>query len=373
MKKFVVVILSVGVSVSILFTTLYLTSITPKKTTILKVENKLSKELNIYNWEDYFGEDTITGFEKRFGVKVNLDTFLDEEESIASLMSHPEKYDIFVTSGDGMRELIEKKILSEIDFDNIPNMKNIDPKFINRHYDPKQEYTVPYLWGTTGVAINRKFVKEDVDSWSILWNSKYKGKIAMLPSPDETMAAAAKMLGYSINTRSPFELEDIRQSLLTQVSLITGYKPCIETRDNLISNKLWVAHIYSGEAMFASDKNENIEYIIPKEGSPVWIDCFAIPRDAHHKYTAEVFINYVLEAKVTAEISNYLWYANCNLAANEYTDEEILESPSIYPSKEILDKCEFFKPVASESAERLYSQKMYKTWSELRLELKNRN
>ena len=337
---------------------------------VVASEKRLSKALNIYNWEDYFGETTLSDFEEKFGVKVNLETFEDEEELIAAIRSHPDKYDVVITSDDNIRECMEMRSLAEIDADNIPNIKNIDPRFRNPYFDPGHRYSVPYLWGTTGIAVNRKFIKEDEDSWSILWNPKYKGKIAMLNSPDEVMGGALKYLGYPLNTRDPSKLEEARQKLFEQTPLITGYLDCITIRDKLISNELWAAHIYSGEGMFAADKNDALEYIIPKEGTSMWIDCLAIPRDAKHKYAAEVFINYILDPKVSAKIANYLWYANCNLAARDYTDEEILKSPSVYPPKEVLNRCAFYRAAGSAEQERHFYQILYKTWSELRLRKK---
>jgi len=333
-------------------------------------EKKLSKVLNVYNWEGYFGETTLSDFEKKFGVKVNLETFEDEEELVAAMRSHPDKYDVVITSDDNIRECMKMRSLAEIDLKNIPNLKNIDAKFRNPPYDPGHRYSVPYLWGTTGMVVNRALIKDGGDSWSILWNPKYEGKIAMLNSPDEVMAAALKYLGYPLNTRDPSKLEEARQKLFEQTPLITGYLDCITIRDKLISNELWAAHIYSGEGMFAADNNEDLEYIIPREGASMWIDCLTIPRDAKHKYTAEVFINYILDPKVSAKIANYLWYANCNLAARDYTDEEILKSPSLYPPKEILNKCTFYRAVGSAEQERHFNQVLYKTWSELRLKKK---
>ena len=128
--------------------------------------------------------------------------------------------------------------------------------------------------------------------------------------------------------------------------------------------------MYSGEALFAMDKNEDLDYIIPKEGASVWIDCLAIPRDAKHKYTAEVFINYILDPEVSAKIVNYLWYANCNEAARAYTRKEILESPALYPSEEVLDRCEFFLQTGTAEEQMESNQLMYEMWSELRLKKK---
>lgn len=329
-------------------------------------EKTLSKVLNVYNWEDYFGPTTLSDFEKKFGVKVNLETFEDEEEMVSCLQSHPEKYDIIIASGAEIRELVKMRLLVEIDIENIPNLKNIEPKFRNPHYDPGHRHSVPYLWGTTGIVVNRTLIKDKEDSWSILWNSKYKGKIAMLNNPEEVIGAALKYLRYSVNTNDPSKLDEARKKLFDQSPLVAGYLDCITLREKLISNELWAAQIYSGEGMFAVDKNEALEYIIPKEGASIWVDCLAIPRDAKHKYTAEIFVNYILDPKVSAEIANYLWYANCNQAARAYTQEEILKSPFLYPSKKILKNCEFFQPIGTAEEEKGARQILNRIWSELR-------
>ncbi len=334
---------------------------------VVAEKNKPSKSLNVYNWEDYFGTTTLEDFEKKFGVKVHLETFEDEEEMISELQSHPEKHDVVITSDDTVRELIEMRLLAEIDLDNTANIKNIDNKFKNPLYDPGNRHSVPYLWGTTGIAVNRTFIKEQVDSWSVLWNPKYKGKIAMLNNPDEVVGAVLKYLGYPLNTTDPSKLEAGRQKLLEQKPLLAGYLDPIEIRDKLVSNKLWAAQIYSGEGMFSVDKNEAVEYFFPKEGAAIWVDCLCIPRDAKHKYTAELFINYILDPEVSAKIVNHLWYANCNIAARPFTEKEILESPSLYPSEEVLKKCEFFKPVGTEKEVRRAEEITNKIWSELQL------
>jgi len=330
-------------------------------------EKKLSPVLNVYNWDDYFAPTTLKDFEKKFGVKVNLKIFEDEEEMLSELQAHPERHDVIITSDDSIRELVQMKLLAEIDLDNIPNLKNIEDRFRNPNYDLGHRHSVPYLWGTTGIAVNRTFIKEDGESWSILWNPKYKGKIAMLNNPDGVIGVASKYLGHSVNTVEPSKIEVERQKLLEQKPLLAGYFDPMTIRDKLISNELWAAQIYSGEGMYADDKNEAVEYFVPKEGAAVWVDCLAIPRDAKHKHTAEVFINYILDPQVSAKIANYTWYANCNIAARPYTKKEILESPSLYPSEEVLKKCEFFQPMGTAEEQEKAQQLINKIWAELQL------
>ena len=323
-------------------------------------EPMLSDELNIFNWEDYFGETTLEDFEEIFGVKINLYTFEDEDYMISALSTNPGKYDIVIASDSTVKELIEMKQLAKLDKSHIPNIKNLDPDFLNLSFDPGNEYSIPYLWGTTGIAYNRSAVKENVKSWSILWDNNYSGRIILLNNKDEVIATALKYLGYSINTKNLSQLREAETLLLKQKPLIQGYADPITTIDKLINGEVVIAHCYSGDAYTAADENPNISYVIPKEGSPIWIDNLVIPADSPHKYTAEVFINYILEPKVIANITNYQWYANPNKAAEKYVNKSILEEPGIYPPKDILEKCEYFETLDAT----IYSEHN-RIWSEL--------
>jgi len=323
-------------------------------------EEELSSVLNIYNWEDYFGETTLEDFEEEFGVKVNFEMYEDEEEMLSSVQSDPAKYDIVVASDEMVTEMVEMRLLAPINMANLPNFKNIGDEFKNPSYDPGNKHSVPYMTWSTGIAVNRKYVMEDVDSWGILWNPEYKGKISMLNNSSEVIGAALKYLGYPLNSTDPAQLEEARELLLGQKPLLRGYEDPITIRQDLISEELWAAHEYSGEAAFAADANEDVEYIIPEEGAAYGVDTLAIPVDAQHKYTAEIFINFILRPDVSAEISNYLWYGNANEAAREFTDPEILESPSIYPPEEILNRCESFQDTGE--AYKIYNQ----IWEELK-------
>lgn len=322
-------------------------------------KKELSDVLNVYNYDEYFSETTLEDFEKEYGVDVTLELYDDEEIMVGQVQANPAKYDIVVGSDGVIRDMIGMRLLARLNLENIPNLKNIGEEFQNPAYDPGNSYSIPYMWGTTGIAVNRKHVTETEDSWSILWNPKYKGKMAMLNNSFEVIGAALKYLGYSGSSTNLGELEEARKLLLEQKPLLRGYEECVSMRDEMIAENLWVTHQYSGEGAFAADENENVEYIIPEEGSFLWIDNLAIPKDSPHKYTAEVFLNFILRAEVSADIANYLWYANTNEAAREFTDQEILDEPSIYPSEEVLARCELFEDLGE--AESKYNE----IWAEL--------
>ncbi|MFH1102046.1 MAG: spermidine/putrescine ABC transporter substrate-binding protein, partial [Methanobacteriota archaeon] len=283
-KKMLIGLISTGLMLVLSFSGCLFSSGPEKKS--------LSDELNIFNWDDYFGETTLEDFEERFGVNINLYTFEDESFMISSLETNPSLYDIVITSGSYVKELIQTKSLAKLNKDNIPNLQNIAPRFLNRSNDPGNIYSVPYLWGTTGIAVNTSAVTDEVTSWSILWNDNYTGRISMLNNKEEVIATALKYLGYPINPENIPQLEEAEEILLQQKPLLTGYEDPISIRDKLISGEIALAHCYSGDALFAADINGNISYVIPDEGAPLWIDNIVIPVDSVHKYTAEIFINY---------------------------------------------------------------------------------
>ncbi len=292
---------------------------------------------------------------------MNLETYDNEDTMLSSIQSNPSGYDIVVASDILVREMIDMKLLSPINLNNIPNFKNIAGEYKNPFYDPGNKYSVPYMWGTSGLAVNRKYIKETEPSWSILWNPEHKGKISMLNNMQDVIGAALFYLGYSGNSINPTELEEAKNLLLKQKPILRGYEDTITIRDDLISEKLWVGHIYSGDGAFAAAENENVAYIIPKEGAFITVDNFLIPIGAQHKYTAEVFINFVLRPEMSAKIANYLWYANTNEAAREFTDPEILQNASLYPPEEVKDNLESSGYFGGVEAVAIYNQ----IWAEL--------
>ncbi len=323
------------------------------------------KILNIYNWQDYLGPDTIQKFEERYGIKVNVETFDDEDVMVSGVQSNPAQYDVIISSGRIIAELIEMRLLAKLDLSRVPNLVNIDPRFRDPSYDPQNKYSVPYMWGTTAFAVNRAYIKEEPNTWAILWNPAYAGKISMLPSGPEVIGAALKLLGYSLNSANVQELQQARVKLLEQRPLLAGFIETIDVRDKLIANELWAAQVYVGEALVAAKENPNIQYVIPKEGATIWIDNMAIPRDALHKKNAELFINFVLEPRISAAISNELWYANPNAAARAQALPEILQNPFLYPSEEVLSACEVLLPTASSDEGQRRQRLINEIWAQL--------
>jgi spermidine/putrescine transport system substrate-binding protein len=322
--------------------------------------DELGTELHILNWEDYFAPNIIEDFEEKYDLTITIETFDEEDYMISKLETNTGYYDLVIASDSTVSELKATKSLSVIEKTNIPNFENIDSSFLNKSFDRDNMYSIPYLWGTTGIAYNASAIPEGVTSWASLWNESYSGKIGMIDNKEEVIGSALKYLGYSINPINMSQLHDAESLLLTQKNIINGYFGSIDIIDKLIDGEIIISQCYSGDALFASEMNENISYVIPEEGSSMWIDNLIIPAGSQNKYTAEVFINYLLTPKISANITNYQWYANPNREATFYIDEEILDDPGIYPSEEILGKCEFFDELSGNMI-----NEYNRIWSEL--------
>jgi spermidine/putrescine transport system substrate-binding protein len=298
--------------------------------------------LVLFNYEEYIGSKTIKNFKRETGIEVEEVFFSDEEEAVGAIQSDPDLYDLVVTSGDSVRELIRAKTITHLDHDSIPNLRHISEEFRNNSFDPGMEYSIPYLWGTTGVVINTNYIKEDTQSWQVLFDDRYAGHIGMIFNPFEVIASAGKLLGYSINTRVPEEFEEIRNLLLRQKSLVHGYYDDVEMQELMESEELWVAQLYSGEGLLLMDRDEKYRFFVPQEGAALWVDCFVIPRDAKHKEAAHRFLDYILKPEVNAEIASELWYSTPNESAIPIMDSEVVNSPMVFPPEEVLQRCEYF-------------------------------
>jgi spermidine/putrescine transport system substrate-binding protein len=322
-------------------------------------KSKLSKELNIYNWSDYIAEDTIPNFEKEFGVKVNYDTYEDNEALLAKLQSGASGYDIVVPTGYMVEIMIKQGLLAPIDHGNIPNLKGVSADLQDPPYDPGRKHTVPWQWGTTGFAYNSQKVTGKVDSWRLLWDPQYKGKITLLDDMRSAISVALKMLGYSLNATKETQLMEAKKMLMEQKPLLKAYISA-PVKSLLISGEVWLSQLWVGDTLMAKDENEAIDYCIPKEGCEIWDDNLAIPKTAPHKYTAEVWMNYCLQPKVSAAVSNFVHYATPVEAAKKYINKEDLDNPGIYPPPDVMKRLEYQKDVGE--ATRIYDQ----IWTELK-------
>ncbi|WP_034602566.1 ABC transporter substrate-binding protein [Clostridiisalibacter paucivorans] len=297
--------------------------------------------LNVYNWGDYIDESVIPQFEQEFGVKVNYETFATNEDMYQKLKQGGNAYDVAIPSDYMIEKMIKEDMLLKIDMDNVSNYKYIDERFKGLDFDPNNEYSVPYMWGTVGIIYNTKEVDGKVDSWDILWDEKYEGEILMLDSQRDSIAVALKKLGYSMNSRDREELEEAKQELIKQKPLVLAYVGD-EVKGMMIGEEAKLAVVWSGDAMYMMDENPNLNYVVPNEGSNLWFDNMVIPKTSQNKELAQKFIDFMTRPEIALKNTNYIGYSTTNKETVTMLDEEIRNSNVAYPEKDITDNCEVF-------------------------------
>jgi spermidine/putrescine transport system substrate-binding protein len=322
---------------------------------------KQKKELNVYNWGDYIDESVLKDFEKKFDIKVNYDTFTTNEDMYVKLKVGGGHYDVVVPSDYMIKRMIDEGMLDKLNFKNIPNYQFIGSNYKNLGYDPKNEYSIPYMWGTVGILYNKKMVTGKPDSWKILWDKKYAKQILMLDSQRDSIGIALKMLGYSLNSKNPAELEAAKQALIKQKPLVLAYV-VDEVKDKMIAGEAALALVWSGDAFYCMKENKDLDYIIPKEGSNYWFDAMVIPKVSPHKKEAELFVNYMCETNVAYRNASYIGYASPHTEAVKKLPVELTHNRSAYPLPQDLTKSEIFVNLGS-------STKLFdKLWTEVKSE-----
>ncbi|PZS01057.1 MAG: spermidine/putrescine ABC transporter substrate-binding protein, partial [Candidatus Chloroheliales bacterium] len=319
-------------------------------------KSKLDKTLYIYNWGDYLDQDLVKQFTAQYGVQVQQDSYGSNEEMIQKLVAGGGGYDIVVPSDYAVAQMVKKGLLDKIDFNNIPNYANIGEVYKHTYFDPNDQYSVPYFWGTTGIAYDSAHVSPAPDSWAVMFDPKYKGEIAMLDDEREVPGAALKLLGYSLNTTDTNQLQQAEQKLIEQKSLVKAYDAT--NLDNMKKGEVWLAQMYVGDAQRAAAERPSVKYIIPKEGATLWQDNISIPKGAPHKYTAEVFINFLLDAHNAAKNADTVEYPTPNLAALPYINPADLSNPILYPPSNIISKLERVRDLGDQTQlyTRLYEE-----------------
>lgn len=316
--------------------------------------------LVLYNWEEYLGRHTLEQFREQTGVTVELHTYQDDEEILAALQSGAIAPDLIILSEPVAMEMVAARMLRAMDMDALPNAAHIARG--NLHPDPRtgKHFVIPYLMGTTGFLVNARHVPEHGRSWKLMWDERLKGRIAMLDTPFEVIAAAAKMLGYPINPL-PEQIGEIREALWRQRPLLAGYMDRIALMEKMVSGELWAAQMYSGDGLMAAEQNPDLEFVIPEEGCAAWVDVFVIPLSSANPHAAQMFIDFVHAPEIMGQISSELWAATPNLAAREHVSREVLDSPIAYPAQSALDRCEYFGDMGGAESVRL----RLKLWTEL--------
>lgn len=298
--------------------------------------------LNVLNWDDYMAPEVLTAFEQKYpDIKVNMVPLTSNEEMYTVLSQEDNLYDVCFPSDYTIEKLVANGLLEPLDKSKIPNMEHIMPRCMDLDFDKGNVYSVPYMWGTVGILYNEQAVSDVVDSWEILWDEKYKGQILMYDSVRDAMAVANKKLGYSVNTASEEEIRRAGEELVRQKPLNQSYGTD-ELKNKMITESAAMAVVYSGDAVFAMAENENLRYVVPKEGSNLWFDNMVIMKSSKQKDAAHTFINFLNDPEIAKINTEYIGYTTANQAGFNLLEEELQKDPVYMPSKETLDRCEVY-------------------------------
>ena len=309
-------------------------------------------EVYVYNWGEYIDEDVIAQFKEETGIDVIYDMFETNEEMYPDIEAGGVKYDAVCQSDYMIQKMIENNMLAEINFDNVPNIKEIDSKYMDmsRSFDPDNKYSVPYCWGTVGILYNTSMVApEDAPTkWSDLWDEKFKDNILMQDSVRDAFMVALKSLGYSMNTTNEAEIAEARDLLIKQKPLVQAYV-IDQVRDKMIGGEAAMGVIYSGEMLYIQQEvadlglDYSLEYVIPEEGTNLWLDSWVIPANAPNKENAEKWINFLCRPDIAKKNFEYITYPTPNKGAFDLLDSDLQNNKAVFPDTDSLKNCEVFQ------------------------------
>ena len=317
-------------------------------------------ELYVYNWGEYIDENVISQFEDETGITVVYDLFETNEEMYPVIEAGAVNYDVVCPSDYMIQKMRENDLLAELNFDNIPNIDQIDPAYMemSQAFDPENKYSVPYCWGTVGILYNTKLLDElgvpAPTKWADLWDERLSGEILMQDSVRDAFMVALKKDGYSMNSESKDELEQAKQELIDQKPLVQAYV-IDQVRDKMIGGEAAVGVIYSGEMLYIQDEVANLgldydlEYVIPEEGTNLWLDSWVIPKNAKNKENAEKWIDFMCRPEIAKANFEYITYPTPNKGAFELLDEEMQNNKAVFPDIDSLKNSEVYKYLGDET------------------------
>ncbi|MBL0691926.1 MAG: spermidine/putrescine ABC transporter substrate-binding protein [SAR324 cluster bacterium] len=302
-----------------------------------------SKRINFMNWDTYIGPNTFNDFKKALGVTVKLDLFANNDELFGKLQNGNPGYDVIVPSHDMVQKMTSLNMLVPLNYDKIPNSKNIFKKFQDAEFDPGRKHSITYMWGTIGIGYNKRKVKGTPDSWKFLYDSPlYANRISLIGEARDLIALGLKYLGYSANSTNLKHLAEVEKLLIAQKKHIKSFHSD-NGQDLLLANEIDLVQEYSGDISQIMAEDKKFDYLVPKEGSTVWQDNLAIPKGAPNLENAHKFINFLLDAKIGRDIADEIRYATPNEAAYKLMDDKYRNDPTIYPPDNILKRCETLK------------------------------
>jgi spermidine/putrescine transport system substrate-binding protein len=295
----------------------------------------IEEELHIYNWSDYIAEDTVPNFEQEFGVKVLYDTYESNEEMVAKLQAGATGYDIVVPSGYIIPVMVAIDLITPINRKYIPNFANVSPIFQDLPADPGNKYTIPWQWGSSGIAYRTDKIKPPVDSWAVFHDKRYAGKLTMMDDGREVIGSQLRYRGHSLNSTNPAELAQAKADSIAAKMNLKAYISA-PVKAQLISGDVWVSQLWNGDTAQARAEQPNLDYVIPKEGCTIWGDSMCIAKSASNKRAAHEWMNYILRPEVGAALSEATGYGTPNAAA-----AKVMKNPVPYPSEAELQRLEY--------------------------------
>lgn len=304
-------------------------------------------EIKVYNWEDYIDREVLKIFEEETGCHVNYVTFSQNEDMYTKLSTGAESYDVVIPSEYMIERLIKEDLVEELNLANIPNLENILDNLRDPIYDPGNAHSVPYMWGTLGIVYNTDMVEAPVTSWTAMLE-KHNGKLFMMDSMRDTLAIGLIMNGYSVNSDNADELEAAREWLLNQKDsgVVDGYI-LDQAKDMMAADEAAMAVMYSGDALYAMEKNDKLVYVIPDEGSNIWVDGMCVPKSCKNKEAAECFINFMCRPDIAQMNMEYIYYSSPVKQVVENLSEEELASTAMNPTDEMVARCEYYVDISS--------------------------
>ena len=317
-------------------------------------------KLNFYNWDTYIGETTLADFSGASGIDVKMDLFADNDELFAKLREGNPGYDVIVPTNDYAERMIAADILMKLDHSKLPNMVNLDPAFTDAEFDPGRQFTMPYMWGTIGVGYRKSKVDGVPDSWKWLYESdKYSGRISMLGDGQNIVQSGLKYLGASLNATDPTLIKQVEELMIAQKKHIKVFAED-NGQDLLASGEVDICMEWNGDILQVMAEDDDIGFVVPREGGLLWQDTLAIPKGAPHPENAHAFINYLHDAEAAAKIADFIQYATSNAAARKFLSAEYNENPAIFPPPATVKVCE-----ASTYKGEDYNRLVDETWTRI--------
>lgn len=301
-----------------------------------------------YNWGDYIDPELLTQFEEETGYSVIYETFDSNEAMMTKIEQGGTRYDVAVPSEYMIEQMIEADLLQEIDHSLLPNLENINPRFLDLEFDSNNRFSIPYFWGTLGIIYNTNYVDEsEVQQWNDLWNPKFRNNIMIYDGAREVLGVGLQSLGYSLNETDSTRLREATNKMKTLMPNILALV-ADEMKMHLGNEEAMIGVTFSGEASMAIWENPELAYVLPEEGSNLWFDNIVIPHNAQNVEGAHALIDFLLRPEVAAQNADYVGYSTPNEAAMALMDPEVISDEAFYPSEDALDKLEVYRGLRQE-------------------------